>query len=223
MEDRVLAVFAKAPCAGTVKTRLAEATSADWAARVATAFVHDTIQRLSLVDARRFLVVNPADTISFFAPLADNRFSILPQGDGDLGQRLERFFQAQLSSAAKVIVVGSDSPTLPNAYVEQAFEELTQADIVLGPASDGGYYLLGLSRHILSIFDGIDWGKERVFEQTMSRLDSNCRLALLPPWYDVDTLADWRMLRGHVMAMRRAGMDPGIPETEQLLHESLIV
>lgn len=217
MEDRVLAVLAKAPRAGTVKTRLAEATSADWAARVAAAFIHDTVRRLGQVAARRFLLVSPMDSISYFLPVAGERFSILLQGDGDLGLRLERFFQAQLTPAAKVVVVGSDSPTLPIAYVEEAFALLSQADIVLGPASDGGYYLLGLARGIPSIFHGIDWGSERVLEQTISRLETNCQLALLPPWYDVDTLADWHKLRGHVLALRRAGMDPEIPETEQLL------
>lgn len=216
MEDCVLAVFAKAPRPGMVKTRLAEATSAHWAARVAAAFIHDSVQRLSQVAARRFLVVSPTDSISHFLPVAGERFSLLPQGDGDLGARLERFFQAQLTPAARIVVVGSDSPTLPVAYVDEAFALLSQADIVLGPASDGGYYLLGLAR-LPSIFHGIDWGSDKVLEQTISRLDSNYRLALLPPWYDVDTLADWHMLRGHVMAMRRAGLDPGIPETERLL------
>lgn len=217
METRILAIFAKDPRAGTVKTRLAESTSPGWAASVAAAFLSDTIQRLNRLADQRFVVISPPDAVAYFGSLAGEQFSIIPQGDGDLGQRLQRFFQPQLHNDSKVVVVGSDSPTLPVTYVEQAFAALSEADMVLGPATDGGYYLLGLARRLPPIFHGIDWGSEHVLEQTVSRLDSDCRLALLPPWYDVDTLADWHMFRGHVLAMRRAGLDPGIPHTETLL------
>jgi len=146
------------------------------------------------------------------------RLIATPQGDGDLGQRLQRFVDGRLDSGSRhVVVIGTDSPTLPTAFVDQAFDELDRADVVLGPATDGGYYLIGLRRSSAVIFQGIDWGAAAVLAQTIARLPRECRLSLLPPWYDIDSETDWEMLRGHVAAIRRAGGDPLIPDTERLL------
>ena len=153
-----------------------------------------------------------------FAEVAGNRFLLVPQANGDLGDRLSDFVTTQLvAGAASVVVLGSDSPTVPLEYVERAFAQLERADVVLGPATDGGYYLVGCARRVPPIFDRIDWGGPEVLSQTVARLaDPSWRLALLPPWYDVDTLEDWHMLRGHLAALRRAGLDPGLPHTEAL-------
>jgi rSAM/selenodomain-associated transferase 1 len=215
---RVLGLFAKEPVPGRVKTRLAAATSIQWARRVADAFLHDLVDRLAAVDAQRVLVFAPAHAKPFFDELAGDRFALTAQADGDLGQRLSAFFTAQIAGGADAVVaLGSDSPTVSLEYVEQAFRELERADIVLGPALDGGYYLVGCARRLPPIFEGITWGTSRVLAETVARLhDPAWRLALLPPWYDVDTLDDWWMVRGHLAAMRRAGIDPGVPQTEQL-------
>ena len=117
-----------------------------------------------------------------------------------------------------MVLVGTDSPTLPLVLIEQAFKDLERADVVLGPATDGGYYLVGC-RRLPPIFEGVAWSSSRTLADTVARLcDPGWRLALLPPWYDVDTADDWQMLRGHVAAMRRAGIDPGMPRTAALLH-----
>ena len=218
-ERRVLGLFAKLPQAGAVKTRLAASSSPEWAARVATAFLRDALERLAPIPARRVLAYTPAAARSYFAALAQDRFGLFPQAVGDLGRRMAAFFATQFETGAgAVVLVGTDSPTLPPALVEQAFRELQDADVVLGPAADGGYYLAGLARPALGLFEGIAWGTSRVLAETLLRLpDAGWRLALLPPWYDVDTLEDWRMLQGHVAALRRAGLDPGLPHTEPLL------
>jgi glycosyltransferase A (GT-A) superfamily protein (DUF2064 family) len=110
--------------------------------------------------------------------------------------------------------VGTDSPTLPPALVEQAYQQLEHADVVLGPATDGGYYLLGCAHRLPPIFDGISWGHAGVLAETIARLSNpQWRLALLLPWYDVDTLSNWRMLQGHLAALRKSGFDPGLPHT----------
>jgi hypothetical protein len=97
---------------------------------------------------------------------------------------------------------------------------LDSHDVVLGPATDGGYYLVGCAREAPAIFANIPWGSSQVLRDTVGAIaGAGCRLALLPPWYDVDTLDDWRMLQGHVAALRQAGLDPGIPHTERLLQE----
>jgi rSAM/selenodomain-associated transferase 1 len=219
--SRVLGLFAKRPRAGQVKTRLAAATSAEWAARVADAFLLDSVTRLAGVDADRVVVFAPAGEERFFAEVVGGCFALAAQADGDLGGRLAAFVGGQLAEgAAAVVVVGTDSPTLPPALVEQAFRELEQADVVLGPATDGGYYLVGCARRLPPVFEGISWGGRRVLGETVARLGTGAgRLAVLQPWYDVDTLDDWWMLCGHLAALRRAGIDPGLPRTEDLTRE----
>jgi rSAM/selenodomain-associated transferase 1 len=214
----VLGLFAKWPAPGTVKTRLAQATSAAWAARVAEAFLGDTLERLAALPVRRVLAYAPAGMEAEFAGLVRGAFETVPQSAGDLGQRLSAFIGQQLRAGADaVVVVGADSPTLPVALVEQAFRELDDADLVLGPTTDGGYYLVGCGRRVPPIFAGIDWSTNRVLGQTVARLtDPAWRLALLPPWSDVDTVEDWAVLCGHLAALRRAGLDPGVPRTEAL-------
>ncbi len=211
----VLGLFAKEPCPGRVKTRLAAATSAEWAARVADAFLRDQLARLTQVEAERVLAFAPPESRPFFADLVGDRYRLMPQADGDLGVRMTAFFSEQLQAGSRtILLLGTDSPTMPLAFVEQAFRELEQADVVLGPATDGGYYLLGIANRLPPLFDGIAWGSPDVLGQTVRRLSDACwRLALLPPWYDVDTLDDWRMLQGHLAALRRAGLDPGLPHT----------
>jgi rSAM/selenodomain-associated transferase 1 len=218
---RVLGLFAKWPEAGAVKTRLAAHHGADWAARVAEAFLRDTLTRLKSVPARRVVVFSPAEARPAFTALVGNDFALLPQSDGDLGRRLSGFLRHERDGGAEAVgVVGTDSPTLPVEYVEQAFAELGRADVVLGPACDGGYYLLGCGRVVPPVFDDIAWGGARVLTDTVAALaDPRWRLAVLPPWYDVDTPDDWAMLCGHLAALRRAGIDPGVPHTEALTRE----
>jgi rSAM/selenodomain-associated transferase 1 len=210
----VLGVFAKWPAPGLVKTRLG--FSAERAATVARAFLLDTLGRLSKRADHRRVVFAPALARAEFAQLVPSSYDLEPQGDGDLGARMERFITAQFAASAhKVVVVGADSPTLPIDYVDHAFSLLDDNDLVLGPATDGGYYLVGCRRP-LPIFAGISWSAPTVLAETIARLHEG-KLALLPPWYDVDTPESWAMLRGHVAAQRRAGIDPGIVWTEPFL------
>jgi rSAM/selenodomain-associated transferase 1 len=209
-ERRVLGLFAKRPEPGLVKTRLAASTSPAWAAEVASAFLHDTLDSLMRIEARRVLAYAPPNAGDFFAGIVGSRFAVTPQSDGDLGRRMHHFFAAQFAGGADLVVLlGTDSPTLPLEHVQQAFTALEDADVVLGPATDGGYYLVGCAKRVPPIFEGVAWSGPRVLAQTVERLaDANLRLALLPPWYDVDTLDDWHMLRGHLAAMRLAGIEP---------------
>src|SRR5262245_23401301 len=163
VQSRIVSLFAKRPRPGEVKTRLAAATSPDFAARVADAFLRDTVHRLAALDVPLILVYTPDDAEFFFADLAKGRFPLAPQGGGDLGHRLSRFVEARFRAGATALVlVGADSPTLPVAFVDQAFRELERCDVVLGPAADGGYYLIGCSRFHPWLFDGITWGTSAV-------------------------------------------------------------
>jgi rSAM/selenodomain-associated transferase 1 len=215
--SNVLGIFAKWPQPGLVKTRLAAETSAAFASQVAEAMLRDTLDRLALVAAQPWLVYAPQHAKEPMTAFTAGRYQLMPQGDGDFGERLYRFFQKQLRAGAeRIVVVGADSPTLPTTHVAMAFERLGFADVVLGPATDGGYYLLGCARRLPPIFTAMAWGSGTILRDTIARLDPETRLALLPPWYDVDTLDDWQMLQGHIVALRKAGHDPGVPHTEQV-------
>jgi rSAM/selenodomain-associated transferase 1 len=219
---RVLGLFAKWPAPGAAKTRLCAGRGPEWGARVARAFLLDTVERLAGVGDRRVLAFAPPEAADDFAALVGGRFELVPQADGDLGRRLARFAADQMAAGAGALVlVGADSPTLPLEYVERAFAELGGADVVLGPATDGGYYLIGFARRVPPVFDGVAWGTSRALADTVARLEGAGRLALLPLWYDVDTPDDWAMLCGHLAALRRAGMGPGAPRTEALAREGL--
>ena len=159
-QDRVLGLFAKQPIPGQVKPRLAAATSAEWAAGVATAFLLDMLDKLAIVAVRRVLAFAPEDAGPDFNRVAQDRFTLVVQTPGDLGQRMAAFFTQQFrDGAATAVLLGTDSPTVPLEFIERAFQELEHADVVLGPAADGGYYLIGCSRRLPLIFDGIVWSR----------------------------------------------------------------
>lgn len=217
MADRILGLFAKQPRPGQVKTRLAADTSAAWAARAAEAFLLDLLDRLTAIHARRVLAYDPPGSEDFFLPLANARFELAPQTPGNLGERMAGFFTCQLEQAERVVLVGSDAPSLPLDFIEQAFTALADADVVLVPASDGGYCLIGCARRLPPIFHNVRWSTEHVLADTIRCLQgTDQRLVLLPPWYDVDTLADWYALRGHLAALAHAGLDPGLPRIRAL-------
>jgi rSAM/selenodomain-associated transferase 1 len=215
----VLGLFAKEPRPGQVKKRLAAHTSPAWAARVAEAFLLDTLERLTPIAADRVVAFTPSTASGYFAEICQDRMRLIPQAEGNLGQRMAAFFAEQFEAdAGAVILVGTDSPTLQASFILQAFQELERSDVVIGPSTDGGYYLIGCTRLMPELFEGIRWSTSLVLADTVASLRGRgWRLALLPPWYDVDTLDDWRMLQGHVMAQRRAGLDPGVPHTESVM------
>jgi len=122
----------------------------------------------------------------------------MPQIGDDLGARMEnafiRIFSEGFSSA---VLIGSDLPDLPAAIIREAFDALTKSDAVIGPAADGGYYLIGFNKAVFSprILRGIQWSTDRVFEETMKRCrEGSLRTYVLPEWSDVDTIDDLRAL-----------------------------
>jgi rSAM/selenodomain-associated transferase 1 len=216
--ERVLGVFAKQPLPGLVKTRLAKDTSPDFAARVAEAFLRDTLDRFAGVAARLVVAYTPPESNKYFEEVSRGRFLTEPQAEGDLGVRMLNFFRRHLARAEKVVLVGMDSPTLPVQFLEEAFDRLQTAELVLGPATDGGYYLIGCRRWISeSLFGGIAWGTPKVLGETILQLPSDCRLEMLPLWYDVDTVQDLDMLAGHMIALARAGTHLHLEKTSKLL------
>ena len=174
------------------------------------------------MDARRVLAFAPAESEADFAAVAAGRFELVPQAEGDLGRRLAAFVRQQVDGGARaVVLVGADSPTLPLEYVERAFVELERSDVVIGPATDGGYYLIGCGPRRPPLFEYVAWGTARVLADTVAALaDARWQLALLPPWYDVDTTENWGMLCGHLAALRRAGVAADTPHLDAFIREA---
>lgn len=220
---KIFGLFAKYPVPGSVKTRLASALGPERATAVYAAFVSDIVSRFRRVADRRVIGFSPDNAAArdYFAGLAGDDYDLWPQPDSDLGGRMAEFFVEHLQPPClRTVLIGSDTPTLPYEYVEWAFELLQDADCVLGPATDGGYYLVGLRECCRPIFGGITWSGPSVLDQTVRRIEeTGVRLALLPPWYDVDTRDDLRMLQGHVRAMRSSGKCPTLDATSVFLTE----
>ncbi len=192
-----LGIFAKYWQRGAVKTRLAATFGADQAAEVYRAFLTTEVERLAELADRQVLAVSPASTVSAFREVFPDGWQIEPQCEGDLGARMEHYFSSALAADAdRVVLLGSDSPSVPVAYVEQAFASLESNDAVLGPTADGGYYLIGIRGRVPPIFTGVAWSTSQVWEQTVTRLQAaNLTFAELPDWYDVDDAADLQRLR----------------------------
>ena len=119
-------------------------------------------------------------------------------------------------------MIGTDSPSLPCHLVAQAFGALGDSDVVLGPAADGGYYLIGVTRPHPGLFQGIQWSTSVVLSQTVARCrELGLRLATLPVWYDIDEIDDLHFLRGHAAALTQSGQPCPCPSTRELLPELL--
>ncbi|MYF92034.1 MAG: glycosyltransferase [Gemmatimonadetes bacterium] len=205
-------LFAKKPAPGAVKTRLQSHLSAHDAARLYEALLLDCATALHATQAAAKVVAfTPAHAedalCALLAPIGV--FEYVPQPEGDLGQRMEGLMQwAFAQKAERVVLVGSDSPSLPAAYIDEGLALLREKEVVLGPSTDGGYYLVGRRKGESRIFQDVAWSTGMVLEQTLARLGTQT-LGLLPPWYDVDTPAEAGFLKVHLEALARAGSTQG--------------
>lgn len=212
--EEVIIVFAKSAVPGRVKTRLTPALTPAQAAGLYRVFVEDialTLGRLaeeSPRPIRRVLAFSGPDDDEICRSMRARGFEVIDQGEGDLGARLRRVCaECFAEGARRIVIVGTDSPTLHVEHIELAFELLLQKDVVWGPSFDGGYYLVGLKGGASSkeaphehIFEGIDWSTERVLSQSWRRAEAASLLCdLLGFWYDVDTIEDVDRLEFHLL------------------------
>ncbi len=218
-----LVVFVKDSIPGRVKTRLTPRITPDEAAKLYKAFTLDIIsnaRKLKRNSVNNITVAyTPVGAEKAFRKLIEQPTNFLPQKGKNLGERMKNAFKQSFAEGAKrVVIIGTDSPTLPVSYIQKAFDILKKIPIVIGPTFDGGYYLIGLSGLNDDIFDGIGWGTSRVFDQTLTRIKSlNTQVYVLPPWYDVDTSEDLEFLKSHLLAMRMSGIEEVPERTMQLL------
>lgn len=187
---QALLVIAKQPASGQTKTRLTPPLSPQQAAQLYDCFLRDTLDIARAVPGvTRLVYYAPDDAAGYFQTLAPD-FELTQQCGAGLGERLDHALSHFLALGfERVVVMDSDSPTLPPGYVAQAFGALADHDVVLGPCEDGGYYLIGLTRPQPRLLREVRMSQPNVLRDTLDLAEqAGLRAALLPPWYDVDTI-----------------------------------
>jgi rSAM/selenodomain-associated transferase 1 len=204
----VVIVMVKAPIAGLAKTRLSPPLSEVDAASLASCFAQDVVNSALRVVPNLIVAFSPNNGHALLEALLPPDLRWLEQRGVDLGERLD----AAIAYAANlgcgpIIVIGADSPTVPDSFIETARDALTaeKTDAVLGPTVDGGYYLLGLRNCVPRLFQNIDWSTPLTYEQTASNITRlGLQLLELQQWYDVDTFSDLLRLREELLSDDKA-------------------
>jgi len=222
-----IAVMAKAPRAGSVKTRLVPPLTFDQARALSAAFLRDTTENIAaagrLAPIEGFVAYAPAGSeASFEGALAPSTGFVLADGSVPAPPRVQGFGRCLLHAAEGLLergygaacVLNSDSPTLPTAQLVRAARALlAKGDrTVLGAASDGGYYLLGVKAAHARLFEDVDWSTDRVAEQTRARAaELGLETVELDPWYDVDDRAALARLTAELSAANAIAAGDGVP------------
>lgn len=203
-----IAIFARAPSSGKAKTRLIPLLGAQGAARFQAALVSDAIRKVnSLRDRVACYLFFSGRAFAF--PAGPRRWTLGRQQGRDLGERLARAFRRLLSRYPAVVIIGTDSPTMPARILRAALRELRFCEAVLGPCPDGGFYLIGLRRPARGlprdVFRGIRWGSRLAFRDTQRRLLAHSfSCSVLEPFADVDRPEDLRRLLRELASKRAA-------------------
>ncbi|MSU64189.1 MAG: glycosyltransferase [Pedosphaera sp.] len=194
-----LILFLKAPRLGFVKSRLAASIGEAAALQAYQTLVDILIKRLSKLPATE-LRFTPDDAFAEVSRWLLPGWTAAPQLDGDLGARLNRAFNDAFKAGCdRVVVIGSDCPTVTADDIESAWQALETHEVVLGPATDGGYWLIGLRRSQPQLFTGIAWSTPQVFTQTVRRVESlGLSVHRLQERSDVDTESDWLRVAGRI-------------------------
>ncbi len=223
MEKDALAVMVRVPVPGAVKTRLTPGFSAHEACLLYEAFLKDLFSRLSSLGSTDIFIYYAVsdgpetalnipdasvDKTGSLSNIVPDVFTLTPQKDGDLGGRMQGVFKELFSRGyARVALIGSDSPDIPLEYLRRTFTALTNPGagesrpLALGPALDGGYYLIAMNASLeassASLFTGIEWGAASVLQDTFERAESaGMQVVMLPEWHDIDTCDDLAHIKG---------------------------
>jgi rSAM/selenodomain-associated transferase 1 len=206
-----IAVMAKASIPGRAKTRLVPPLTPEEAANLNTCFLRDIADNLTsasaLANIAAFMAFAPAGSEGFFREILPARIRLLETVAPSFGECVFHAARSLLDAGHdSVCLLNSDSPTLPASYLMTAATVLAAPGdrIVLGPSTDGGYYLIGLKQPHRRLFEDIDWSTERVAAQTLERArEIDLAVHLLPSWYDVDDVDALRVLTGELIEERR--------------------
>lgn len=193
-KDAQILFFMKYPEPGEVKTRLAESIGSDKAAQLYRSFILDLLAKIESTQLPFAICFHPERKKQLLIEWLGEGYDYIPQKGDDLGERMAAaFLDAFAGGHRRVILMGGDFPDLPSSFLEEALGALKTHDAVIGPAMDGGYYLIGFRQETFfcQAFEGMDWSTENVFRQTLSILKAHKRrVYVLPVWNDIDTMED---------------------------------
>ena len=216
--DSRIMMFVKAPAAGTVKTRLCRDLNPEDVLLLYRAFILDLLDTLARSGKEIQICYDPPDaenTVRSWLGLPD-RMRMSPQQGNDLGTRMERaFVQAFAEGCQNALLIGSDIPDLPADILNQAERALDTREAVIGPSSDGGYYLIGFTRDgfLEETFRGMPWSTDAVMARTIAVFEEyKTAFALMPKWHDIDTYKDLLVLSGDCRRRPQAA-----PRTREVL------
>jgi rSAM/selenodomain-associated transferase 1 len=189
--SNALLVVAKRPAPGQTKTRLSPPLSPDRAAALYECFLRDTLDLMRQVPGTQPIIAFlPPAEVAYFTELAPD-FELIRQEGADLGARLDNALTHYLQLGyQRVVIMDSDSPNLPLDCLVAAFAALDDADVVLGPCDDGGYYLIGLKQPAPRLLREVPMSTPTVAADTLAlAAEEGLRVKLLPIWYDIDNVA----------------------------------
>ncbi|MBI2346103.1 MAG: TIGR04282 family arsenosugar biosynthesis glycosyltransferase [Deltaproteobacteria bacterium] len=191
-----LILFAKYPTPGHVKSRLAAAIGAERAAVLYKEMVETVVCRTDpatdCAGYERTLCFDPPNRAADFKRWLPQIHDQRPQGSGDLGRRMCSALQECFTDNSRLCIIGTDCVELYSSVIRQAFDQLDAHDLVIGPATDGGYYLLGMNHLIPELFEGIAWSTDLVFAQTIAAAEHlQLQVAVLQTLTDIDTIRDF--------------------------------
>jgi hypothetical protein len=201
-----IGVICKAPRVGLAKTRLIPRLGSGRAAKLSACFLQDIAASITSLaastDARGYAIFAPRDAEAEMRAIMPSQFGLLCHSDGDLGRVLLGATRELLAQGhACVVLVNSDSPTLPTDRLREAIEHLSVSGdrVVLGPATDGGYYLIGLKAAHPRLFEDVKWGGAAVLAETLSRAtEIGLPVVQLASWYDVDDAEGFTILKAEL-------------------------
>jgi len=200
---RALLIVGKAPVPGQTKTRLVPPLSPEEAADLYRGFLLDCVSLGLDLGWERVSVVHPAGSGQLLAELLPPRVTLVEQSGHGLGDALSSAFEGHLADGFdRVVLIGSDNPTVPLDPIRAACKALDDHDLSIGPTVDGGYYLIGMRAAHLGVFENIDWSTPRVYAQTLARARKlGLRVYAVPGWYDVDEPHDLDHLRCDLLSL----------------------
>jgi hypothetical protein len=189
-----LLLFVKYPDKGKVKSRLSKEFGEDTVLLLYEAFVLDVLDTLNKGKYRFKICFHPPSAQDKIVSWLGKSYLYMPQNGSDLGEKMKNAFASTFSEGfKKIILIGSDIPDLPKEIIDEAFA--SDGEAVIGPATDGGYYLIGFKHDTFlpHIFERMEWSTGSVFERTMEIFRTHsCKVHILPQWRDVDTPEDLR-------------------------------
>jgi uncharacterized protein len=233
MKPVAVAIVCKTPAPGQSKTRLSPPLRPEECAAISACFIRDLSQTIQSLagdgdgGVQGCAVYTPSGSEAALRLLLPDAFQVMLQGEGGLGARLLKATADLIAAGyAGVILVGADSPTLPKAILRAAADAVRQGDnVVLSPALDGGYALIGLSRPHARLFDDMPWSTDAVYRVTLARAaELGLPVVSVPGWYDVDDAASFQMLEDEIDGVRPAFaaarlVSAAAPATRQFLRD----